>query len=125
MGHMQYKNYEIQCTDSSYIIRDSCGNYIVSTESDTEAIQYIDDLLNNNKITAKPNKIDWYDRFCNYCIKLPYKCYIKGQLATTNEKVLNKLITSFEKSNKVKIYYYSKVIDGERFYIVDKVINTI
>ena len=114
---MQYNNYNIQVTDSCFIIRDSNGEYVASTPTEEEAIDYISTIDE----TEVNNKINWIKQFEIYCNKMPYKVFIDGKLASTNAKILEKFIKSFEKSHKVKITTRSAFIGGETFYIVENV----
>ena len=40
---MQYKNYEIQITESGCIIRNSNGNFIIEVETENQAKLWIDE----------------------------------------------------------------------------------
>lgn len=126
---MQYKKYEIQVTEDGCIIRDSIGNFISSTATDTEAKEYIDDLddeplqinTNLNEVKKTPNSHEYMDVFRKYCAKLPGKCEIDGYLATTNEPALCRFIKSFEKLWNVTVHYKSVIRGGEYFYLVDDI----
>lgn len=114
----QYRGYTIQLTDFSWIVRDGKGKYIIQTVSDKEAEEWIDDLLDNK---GKPN-IDWYERFEVYCKNMPYKLYIDGKLASSDDRTLQRYIKSFEKHNDVRVIYSSKYKGGEHILVVEDVI---
>lgn len=118
---MQYKGYEIQIAEYGCIIRNNKGEYIKSVDNEIEAEDYINDLI-NVKTDLTEIKIDWYERFCRYCKKLPGKCYINNKLATTNQTKLNSFIKSFENATNTNIHYHAELIDCERLYIVDQVV---
>lgn len=120
---MQYNGYEIQITESGCIIRDGQGNYIMSTENDTEAKECIDDL-ENNVVDIEKLPTDWYSRFEQYCKNLPGKCYPTSnprKFGTTSSRILSQFVKSFEELNHVTIKIVSEIIDGEKFYIVEEV----
>lgn len=117
---MQYRGYEIQIVEYGCIIRNNKGEYVISVDTESEAEDYINDI-HNAKLELFRTKIDWYERFCLYCKKLPGKCYINDKLATTNQSKLNSFIKSFENATHTKIHYHSEIIEGERFYLVDQV----
>jgi len=120
---MQYRNYEIQNAEFGFIIRNSKDEFITYVENDYEAEEFIDNLYKIEADMNLHNKIkqDLYKSFCKYCRNLPGKCYIDEKLATTNISVLNSFIRSFENNVNVNISYSVKLIDGERFYLVDSV----
>ena len=125
---MRYRGYEIQTTEEGCIVRNSKGDYLVSTPTYDEAAEYVDDLIDDASTEKelkeyKANSIDWYNRFDKYCNKLPGKCYPedRGYFGTTNRTTLSRFIKSFEQATNTKVFVDSKYIDGELFYIVVRV----
>ena len=119
---MQYKNYEIQITDYACIIRNSKGEVIASAPTDKEAEEYIDNI-NEDQITLNTDEIpiNWYERFDQYCKKLPGKCYIEGKIATTYIKVLEKFAKSFENATNTTVTIITKYMCGEYISFVESV----
>lgn len=125
---MQYRGYEIQTTEEGCIVRNSTGDYLISTPTDDEATEYVDDLLDETSTEkeikeSKARSIDWYSRFSKYCDKLPGKCYPEDReyFGTTNRTALSRFIKSFEQATDAKVFVDSKYIGGELFYIVFRV----
>lgn len=114
---MQYKNFEIQCSDYCWYIRDSLGNVVGVADSDEEAIDIIDNFETVPRIT------DWYKRFQIYTSKMKGRCFINDKIASTNIKAIRRMISSFEKEYGVKIENHYEIIDGEDFIIIDTVNN--
>ena len=111
---MQYNGYNLQIVDDGCIIRDNKGNYLLMVDTEDEAYEYIDNV--NNKEVKLPNT--GYDKFIQYCNKLPGKCFINEKLATTNERALKRFISSFEKSSNYKVFTSTDIIDGEYLFTV-------
>lgn len=118
---MQYKNYEIQITDYACIIRDEKGEYIISTSTDREAKEYIDDINEDQYTLNEEIPINWYERFDQYCKNLPGKCYIEGKIATTYEKILEKFAKSFENATNTTVTLITKYMCGEYIAFVESV----
>lgn len=120
---MQYKGYEIQITEEGCIIRNGNDDYIVSTPDETEAKEYIDDI-EEEVVEIKELPTDWYQRFDQYCKKLPDKCYPiedRTKFGTIYGKVLNKFAKSFEAATKTSVVVENRIIEGKLFYIVIEV----
>ena len=120
---MQYNGYEIQITEDGYIVRDSQGKLMAFCADEPDAKEFIDDLKENHT-DVRETTIDWYERFSNYCKRLPGRCYPtedKRKFGTIFENPLKNLIRSFEDATQTTVYYKSMVIEGEIYYIVESV----
>ena len=116
---MQYGDYEIQQVSSGFIVRDSKGNFIIETPTDDEAIEYIDELMEDQEI--KRLEWDWYKKFDQYSKRLKDKFYIDGLICSYNEKALKSIAKSFEESNKVTVEICTEYIEGDYVFQVKDV----
>ena len=114
---MQYNCYELQLTENGCIIRDSKGKYVLLADTEDEACEYVDSLVNRE---VKPLNTA-YDKFVQYCDKLPGKCFINEKLATTNEKALNRYKAEFESISTYRVFTAMESCGGEYFFIVTSV----
>lgn len=120
---MQYRGYTIQYSEDCCMVRDKNGKVIAVRENDTEAKDFIDELIDSPTI-IKEVQTNWYEKFDTYCKHLPGKCYPtddRTKFGTIYINALKKLIESFEKSTGVTVEYKLQVIDRENYYIVESV----
>ena len=125
---MQYRGYEIQLSDSVWIVRNPSGDIVAVRDTDTEASEYVDDVL-DTYVEAESAKtyedtIDWYAKFDSYCAHLPGKCYPtenRRKFGTTNYSALKSHIDNFEKSTGATVEYSMTIIENENYYIIDEV----
>ena len=120
---MQYRDYYISLVDYGYIIQDGHDNFVMLCDTEQEAIEAIDSMLDNDEhgLDKQPVDCNFMRLFDKYCRKLPNKCYIEDKTTTTNEKALLRFIRSFEKNFKVKVLYTHKIIENQYYYMITSI----
>lgn len=121
-----YKGYTIQHISTGCIIRDSNGNFLIETVNEEDAIEYIQDHIEElvelqKKSNKKESVLPLEEQFKIYCSNLPGKVFLDSKLATTDRKSLTRFIEGFSNSRDITVDVVTETRGGETFYIVDNI----